>query len=66
MVPFFTTLISYLTKKSSLKKQSGNRNWLKGAFGLPAFAKLHFAFRMNLTGRQKARIYNQCVLPVLT
>ncbi|KAL0839312.1 hypothetical protein ABMA28_016056 [Loxostege sticticalis] len=34
--------------------------------GWAAFAKLDFAFRMNLTSSQKARIYNQCILPVLT
>ncbi|KAH9628479.1 hypothetical protein HF086_015754 [Spodoptera exigua] len=28
--------------------------------------KLKFAFRMNITAKRKARIYDQCILPVLT
>lgn len=31
-----------------------------------AYSKLEFAFRMNFTAVQKARIYDQCILPVLT
>jgi hypothetical protein len=31
-----------------------------------AYSKLEFAFRMNLKAEQKARIHDQCILPVLT
>ncbi|RVE53061.1 hypothetical protein evm_002359 [Chilo suppressalis] len=31
-----------------------------------AYAKLGFAFKMNLTAVQKARLFDQCILPVLT
>nr|XP_013189558.1 unnamed protein product [Amyelois transitella] len=34
--------------------------------GWAAYSKLEYVFNMNLTSRQKAQIFDQCILPVLT
>lgn len=57
----------YLGQEIKLGKENqGTEINRRIRLGWAAFVKMDFAFKMNLTSCQKARIFNQCILPVLT